>query len=60
MKLETVKKRVNKYYPLAKAYKELGSYYIGIPDSMDDTIINLFDEYFIFNSVNYYCQFYFC
>jgi hypothetical protein len=47
MKLETVKKRVNKYYPLAKAYKELGSYYIGIPDSMDDTIINLFDEYFI-------------
>ena len=47
MKLETVKKRVNKYYPVAKAYKELGAYYIGIPDSMDDTIINLFDEYFI-------------
>lgn len=47
MKLETVKNRVKKYYPLAKVYKELGQYYIGIPDSMDDTIINLFDEYFI-------------
>jgi hypothetical protein len=44
MKLETVKKRVNKYYPLAKAYKELGAYYIGIPDSMDDIIINLLSK----------------
>lgn len=47
MKLETVKKRVQKYYPTSKAYKELGLYYIGIVDSIDDTIINLFDEYFI-------------
>ena len=47
MKLETVKKRVKKYYPEAKSFKELGLYYIGIPDTMDDTIINLFDEYFI-------------
>ena len=47
MKLETVKTRVKKYYPESRAFKELGLYYIGIPDSLDDNIINLFDEYFI-------------
>jgi len=51
MKLETVKKRVKKYYPTSVAYKELGLYYIGIPDSLEDTIINLFDEYFIQSTV---------
>lgn len=47
MKLETAKKRVKKYYPLAKAYNELGLYYIGIEDDINDLIINLFDDYFI-------------
>lgn len=47
MKLETAKKRVKKYYPLSNVYKELGLYYIGIKDESDDSIINLFDDYFI-------------
>jgi hypothetical protein len=47
MKLETAKKRVKKYYPLAQIYNEFGLYYIGINDDLSDSIINLFDEYFI-------------
>ena len=49
MKLETVKKRVKKYYPEAKSFKELGLYYIGIPDTMEDTIINLFHNSILFS-----------
>jgi hypothetical protein len=47
MKLDTVKKRVKRFYPKAQAFKELGLYYIGIVDSFDDNIINIFEEYFI-------------
>ena len=47
MKIETVIKRVKKYYPKAKSFKEYGEYYIGIPDITDDSIINLFEEYLI-------------
>jgi hypothetical protein len=47
MKLETVKRRVQKYYPNSKCYSDLGLFYIGIKDSYTDEIINLFEEYFI-------------
>ena len=50
MKIETVIRRVKKYYPKAKAFKEYGEYYIGILDSLDDSIINLFEEYLIENT----------
>lgn len=50
MKLETAKKRVKKYYPNAKLFSELNQYYIGILVDYDDSIINLFDEYFIPNA----------
>jgi hypothetical protein len=47
MRLETVTNRVKKYYPKAKCFKEYGQYYIGITDIIDDSIINLFEEYLI-------------
>lgn len=47
MKIDTVTRRVKKFYSTAKVYNELGLYYIGILDPDNDDILNLFDEYFI-------------
>lgn len=47
MKLDTVIRRVKKFYPTAKPYSELGLYYIGITSTDEDDVLNLFDEYFI-------------
>jgi hypothetical protein len=47
MKIEIVKRRVNKFYPEAKCYNDMGLFYIGVKDPYDEEIISLFDEYFI-------------
>jgi hypothetical protein len=49
MKLETAKKRVKKYYPNARLFSEINQYYIGILNEHDDSITNIFDEYFLPN-----------
>jgi hypothetical protein len=47
MKIDTVKRRVKKFYPNAKCYNDMGLFYIGIQDPYNDELINLFDDYFI-------------